>query len=69
MDTSKDTPNAEVDQTKLSHREKYLHLLLEQLTSPLEKRLVGAYLKKSDPVKAMESELGEALMEVLSRED
>jgi hypothetical protein len=69
MNASKDATSIGDNQTPLSHRERYLHLLLDQLASPLEKRLVGAYLKKSDPVKAMESELGDALLEILSRED
>jgi len=69
MNANKNTRSPETNQEPLSHREKYLGLLLDQLTSPLQKRLVGTYLKKSDAVKAMESELGEVLTEILDHED
>jgi hypothetical protein len=53
----------------VSHRERYLNLLQENLSSPLQKRLVGKYQQKTDPVKAMEEELGVILLEILDHED
>jgi len=51
-----------------SPREKYIEELLAMLSDPIHKRLIQAY-QGSDPVKSMESELGEILMEALHRED
>ena len=51
-----------------SSREEYLDELLEELSDPVHKRLIQAYLG-NNPVQSMESELGNILMEVLHRED
>jgi len=48
--------------------EEYLDELLAELSDPVHKRLIQAY-RGDDPVKSMESELGEILIEVLYRED
>lgn len=48
--------------------EEYLDELLAELSDPVHKRLIQAY-QGNDPVKSMESELGEILMEVLHHED
>ena len=48
--------------------EEYLDELLAELSDPVHKRLIQAYRGK-DPVKSMESKLGEILMEVLNHED
>jgi len=69
MNPDKNMQNAESSLESPSHRVKYLNLLLDQLTSPVQKRLVGTYQKKSDPVKAMEAELGDILTEILDHED
>jgi hypothetical protein len=53
----------------LSHRQKYLKQLQEDLKDTLHKRIIAAYLKKDDPIASMEAELGEILTEVLSHED
>ena len=49
--------------------EKYLKQLQEELTDPLHKRIIAAYLKKDDPVASMEAELGGILTDVLTHED
>jgi len=61
--------NTEQSQELLSHREKYLKQLQEELTDPLHKRIIAAYLKKDDPVASMEAELGGILTDVLTHED
>jgi len=48
--------------------EEYLDELLAELSDPVHKRLIQAY-RGNDPVKSMESKLGEILMEVLNHED
>jgi hypothetical protein len=52
-----------------SHRDSYLKQLHDSLADPLHKRLIAAYQKGDDPVISMETELGSALSEILSRED
>ncbi len=42
--------------------------LLAQLSDPIHKRLIQAH-RGTDPVKSMESELSNVLLEVLHRED
>jgi hypothetical protein len=69
MGANNQAQNSESKQGPVSHREKYLKLLQERLESPLQKRLVGAYQEKDDPVKAMELELGKVLIEILEHED
>ena len=47
--------------------QEYLNELLDKLSSPIHKRIIGAY-EGDDPVQAMESELRRILTEVLRRE-
>jgi hypothetical protein len=51
-----------------SSHEEYVEELLAELSEPVHKRLIQAYLG-NNPVQSMESELGKILMEVLNRED
>lgn len=51
-----------------SSEEQYLDELLAQLSDPIHKRLIQAH-RSTDPVKSMESELGNILLEVLHSED
>ncbi len=53
---------------KTPHHEVYRNELNERLTNPIHRRVLGAYCE-SDPVRAMEKELGEILLEVLEDED
>ena len=48
--------------------EEYLDELLAELSDPVHKRLIQAY-RGNDPVKSMESKLGEILLEVLHHEN
>lgn len=54
--------------SKNSRREEFLKELQRELSAPLHKRLIQAYLG-DDPVQSMESELANILLEVLHRED
>lgn len=47
---------------------KYLSELDTRLTSPIHKRIIAAY-EKSNPVQAMENELGKILLEVLDEDE
>jgi hypothetical protein len=58
------------EETKLndSQKEKHLAEILEILTDPLHIRIIEKY-QGDDPVQAMETELGEIIMEIITRED
>jgi hypothetical protein len=53
---------------KPSRRDEFLLELLEEISDPIHKRLIKAY-QGADPVRSMETELGEILLEVVRRED
>jgi len=48
--------------------DKYIHELLAEISDPVHRQLIQAY-RGTDPVRSMESELAEILMEALHRED
>ena len=52
----------------LRRHEEFLKELLAEISDPLHRRLVQAY-QGDDPVKSMEEELSNILLEVLNREN
>jgi hypothetical protein len=54
--------------SKPSRLDEFLADLMSAATDPIHKRILQVY-QGTDPVKAMETELGQILLEVVKRED
>lgn len=61
-------PGESLNENEQPRHEIFINELSERLENPIHKRVLKAY-HSPDPVRAMETELGKILLEVLENED